>query len=247
MSSPAEILARIDLRLKELQLTDNKASLLARKPDSIRNLRRAVKDGTRTGVTTSTMTALAPVLRTSVGWLLEGTGEVNVEAGDNEIHPANESLIPVKVAGKVEAGAFRSQEDLGDWDEAETFLEVRDSRFPHARHLGFAVEGDSMNALKPRPILPGDRLMALAFEDIGDRMPLRDGMVVVVERSRFDGMEREWSVKQIELYEDRIEFHPRSTNPRHRKIVVPRDGAADDGIKVEIIAVVRRVSNEFPF
>lgn len=164
-----------------------------------------------------------------------------------DVSAASQRLIPVKIAGKVEAGAFRSQEDLGDWDEAETFLEVRDSRFPHARHLGFAVEGDSMNALKPRPILPGDRLMALAFEDIGDRMPLRDGMVVVVERSRFDGMEREWSVKQIELYEDRIEFHPRSTNPRHRKIVVPRDGAADDGIKVEIIAVVRRVSNEFPF
>lgn len=154
-------------------------------------------------------------------------------------------LVPVKIAGKAKAGEFISIEDLGDWDEPEEFYDTRDPRFPHARHLGFEVEGDSMNALKPRPIQDGDRLSALAYEDIADRYPLRDGMIVVVQRTRHGGHEREWSVKQLEIYEDRMEFHPRSTNPRHKPIIIKRDSLADDGITVEIIAIVRRLVAEF--
>jgi hypothetical protein len=156
-------------------------------------------------------------------------------------------LIPIKIAGKAKAGEFIAIEDLGDWDEPETFLDTRDPRFPDARHLGFEVEGDSMNALKPRPIMDGDRLSALSYEDIGERYPLRDGMIVVVQRTRHGGLEREWSVKQLEIYEDRVEFHPRSTNPRHKPIVVKRDNNADDGITVEIIAIVKRLVAEFSF
>lgn len=154
-------------------------------------------------------------------------------------------LVPVKIAGKVKAGEFIAIEDLGDWEEPEEFVDTRDPRFPHARHLGFEVEGDSMNALKPRPIQDGDRLSALAYEDIADRYPLRDGMIVIVERTRHGGHEREWSVKQLEIYEDRVEFHPRSTNPRYKPIVVKRDHQTDDGVTVEIIAIVRRLVAEF--
>lgn len=167
-------------------------------------------------------------------------------------HVANEvrltdlgEFIPIKIAGKAKAGEFIAVEDLGDWEEPETFLDTRDTRFPHARHLGFVVEGDSMNALKPRPIQDGDRLSALAYEDISDRYPLRDGMIVVVQRTRHGGHEREWSVKQLEIYEDRVEFHPRSTNPRYKPIVVKREHQADDGVTVEIIAIVRRLVAEF--
>lgn len=165
---------------------------------------------------------------------------------DSSVHPTEAAAtIPVRIIGKVKAGEFIAVEDLGDWDEPRYVQDVRDSRFPNARHLAFDVEGDSMNALKPRPIMDGDQLSALAFEDIQDRMPLRDGMIVVVERTRHGGLEREWSVKQLEIYEDRVEFHPRSTNPRHKPIVVIRDNAADDGVTVTIIAIVRRLVAEF--
>jgi hypothetical protein len=68
------ILERIERRLKAVGLSGNAASIEAGKPDAVRNLRRAVKDGERQGLTTSTIAALAPVLRTTVPWLMEAVG-----------------------------------------------------------------------------------------------------------------------------------------------------------------------------
>ncbi len=64
----------------------------AKKPDAIRNLKRAVKNGDRRGVTTETLAALAPVLKTSAAWLLEGHGDPG--AGSQ-----------AKVVGRIGAGA----------------------------------------------------------------------------------------------------------------------------------------------
>lgn len=70
----AGIYDRVQRRLEAVGLSADKASKLAGKPDAIRNMKRALDEGKRTGVTTSTLTALAPVLQTSTGWLLDGTG-----------------------------------------------------------------------------------------------------------------------------------------------------------------------------
>lgn len=259
MQGLPQILERIDRRLKKLKISADAASKKAGKPDAIRNARRAIKDPNRQGISTTTLEALAKALDTTVAWLSEESGPEELadaqaatassttqDRFETNLKEANlGELIPIKISGKVKAGEFIAIEDLGDWEEPETFTDTRDPRFPNARHLGFEVEGDSMNALKPRPIQDGDRLSALAYEDIADRFPLRDGMIVVVERTRHGGHEREWSVKQLEIYEDRVEFHPRSTNPRHKPIVVKREHHADDGMTVEIIAIVRRLVAEF--
>lgn len=154
-------------------------------------------------------------------------------------------LVPVLVNGKVAAGVFREVDDF-DQSAPERVWEAPDEKFPHARRMAFDVEGDSVNALEPRPIMPGDRLICVAFEDVAEQVRVKDGLVVIVERTRDGGHTREWSVKQVELYEDRIEFHPRSTNKSHKPIVVQRDAMADDGTRVEIIALVRAVRNELP-
>lgn len=158
---------------------------------------------------------------------------------------ATGSSLPVRVIGKVAAGIFREVDET-DQSERRRILEVSDERFPNARRMAFEVEGDSMNQLEPRPILAGDTLICVAFEDVAKQVKIRDGMVVVVERTRDGGHTREWSVKQVELYEDRIEFHPRSSNPAHKPIVVQRDASADVGVRVEIIGLVRRATSEFP-
>lgn len=177
--------------------------------------------------------------------ILESGGEL----GDLTVIPGGGSgLGPVTMAGHVAAGMFREIDDL-DQSEPEVMWEPLDRDFPQARRMSFVVDpdGDSMNALKPRPINPGDTLVCVAFEDIADRVKLRDGLVVIVQRTRDGGHTREWSVKQVELYEDRIEFCPRSTNPRHKPIVVKRDAKADEGVAVEIIALVRAVRNDLQF
>lgn len=69
---PAAVLERIETRLKVLNMTENAASMAAGKPDAIRNLRRGVRSGARRGISSATLAALAPVLKTSVEWLLTG-------------------------------------------------------------------------------------------------------------------------------------------------------------------------------
>lgn len=164
---------------------------------------------------------------------------------DTELRLSSAQTGPVVVAGKTAAGVFREVDDL-DQSEPARIWEPIDERFPHARRMAFDVEGDSVNDLKPRPVMNGDRVICVSFEDVADEVKVRDGLVVVVERTRDGGHTREWSVKQVELYEDRIEFHPRSTNAKHKPIVVMRDAQADDGVQVEIIGLVRAVRNEFP-
>ena len=163
----------------------------------------------------------------------------------SEISPSSSKWVPARKAGVVAAGLFREVDEF-DQSEPEDISVPRDENFPNARQITFEVEGDSMNELRPRPILPGDTIVCTAYEDIAHRVVLRDGMVVVVQRERDGGQMREWSVKQIEIYEDRTEFHPRSSNPKHKPIVVNRQFDADDGVNVEVIAVVRMVMNAMP-
>lgn len=180
------------------------------------------------------------------GWILFGDGgEPEGKPATGELSLTRAKWVPARKAGIVAAGLFREVDEF-DQSEPEEITVPRDENFPNARQLIFDVEGDSMNELKPRPILPGDTVVATAYEDIAGRVVLRDGMVVVVQRTRDAGHMREWSVKQIEIYEDRTEFHPRSNNPKHKPIIVHRQFDADDGVSVEVIGVVRMVLNTIP-
>ena len=161
-----------------------------------------------------------------------------------EIEPAHEGrLLPVTVVGPVQAGAFIPIDEF-DQSEPEVFYEPADPEFPRARRTAFDVIGDSMNRLEPSPILPGSRVIGVNYDDIG--IPLRDNMVVVVQQERDAGHLREWSVKQIELQDEHIVFHPRSSNSRHKPIIVPRNLRADDGRQVRILALVREIKNRVP-
>lgn len=70
-----DVLARIEQRLAEKKLSASAASRLAGlSEDAIRNMRRAIEKDERQGVSTATILALAPVLGTTAGWLLDGAG-----------------------------------------------------------------------------------------------------------------------------------------------------------------------------
>ncbi len=124
-----DVLTRIESRLTTLGLSAHAASLAAKKPDAIRNLKRAVKSGERRGVTTETLTALAPVLKTTAAWLLEGVGDPT---------PGNR----VRVVGRIGAGAEIQPEFEQIPPDGLYEIEVP---FPIASDaIAFQVEGDSM-------------------------------------------------------------------------------------------------------
>jgi hypothetical protein len=107
----AEILARIESRLSAVRLSASKASLKAGKPDAIRNMRRAVKEGRQGSVTVETISALAPVLRTTVEWLLTGQGKQEADellelVPADKLNPLTDAEVTIAVAW-----AFQALED----------------------------------------------------------------------------------------------------------------------------------------
>ena len=130
-----DVLTRIESRLEVLGLSAHAASLAAKKPDAIRNLRRAVQNDERRGVTTETLRALAPVLQTSAAWLLEGGPGPNVTAS------------PLRVVGRIGAGAeilpeFEQIPPDGLYEDGVHEIELA-LPLP-SDSIAFTVEGDSM-------------------------------------------------------------------------------------------------------
>jgi len=121
------ILLRIERRLADLDLSASAASKAAGKPEAIRNLQRAVKDGKRQGISTSTLEALAPVLKTTVSWLMSG-----VDAPDG---------YRVRVVGLIGAGGAIDT----DWEQLTEPLFEIEIPFPLSGDaIGFQIDGDSM-------------------------------------------------------------------------------------------------------
>lgn len=107
-----DILGRIDERLAVTGLTDRKASLEAGlSEDAIRNLRRAAKTKHgRKGFNMTTIQDLAPVLQTTVAWLM---GEDRDGDGGGKVRSRT-----VRLVGFVGAGATAHFfTDQGDIDE----------------------------------------------------------------------------------------------------------------------------------
>lgn len=165
--------------------------------------------------------------------------------------PANDDVRKGRTLGSaivvatVEAGAWREVDEF-DQSSPEWVAVPPDDKYPDATQDVYDVAGDSMNALQPHPITPGSRLVAVRYDEIASRSPLRDGLVVVVQRSRNGGQERELTVKQIAWFDDRIEFQPRSSNPKHKPIIVEHDNWEDNGVQVAIVGLVRDIIHRLP-
>lgn len=152
--------------------------------------------------------------------------------------PIRSALLPVPIAGRTAAGVFREVVEFDD-AEPEYVFEPEDEDFPKARRFALIVEGDSMEIAEP-PMPDGSRVVCVDFEATG--LPFIEGMIVVVERLREGGHLREWSVKQIELHDDEVWFCPRSNNKKHKPIKVLNDPSADQWNTMQVIGLVRDVS-----
>ncbi|MHB2265009.1 XRE family transcriptional regulator [Aliihoeflea sp. PC F10.4] len=124
-----DILSRIDQKLEALGLTESRAAKVAGLSDSaIRDMRRAIKNGRQdAGVSTRTLFALAPVLESSVEWLLTGRDEPS-------------SIV--SLVGHVGAGA-EVEEDFEQIPEGG-LAEIEVPFTLPADMVAFEVRGDSM-------------------------------------------------------------------------------------------------------
>ncbi|WP_245892889.1 LexA family protein [Devosia naphthalenivorans] len=204
--------------------------------DSINKYLRGDVDNPRGNV----LEKLAATIDRPAIWLKEG-----VLPGSGDLVRSMRAPGTAPVVATVEAGAWREVDEL-DQDSPEWVTVPADDKFPDATQRVYDVAGDSMNALQPHPITPGSRLVAIDYDEIASRSPLRNGLVVVIQRSKNGGQERELSVKQVAWFEDRIEFQPRSTNPKHKPIVVEHDNWEDNGVEVAIVGLVRDIIHRLP-
>lgn len=200
---------------------------------------RAHEKGTR-GLKLPVAQRYAERFKVSAAWLMTGDGEAPGPplASASEVRPIGVKPIAIPIIGKTEAGTFREVVEYDD-DEPEYVFDEPDPEFPRARQIAFVVEGDSMNEAVP-PILPGARLICVDFEETG--LPLIEGMIVVVERTQDAGQTREWSVKQVEIDGEVTLFQPRSSNKRHKPIVMKDDPDMEPRHEARVIALVRSVS-----
>lgn len=185
-----DVLARVEARLAAVEKTPTAASREAGlSPDAIRNMKRATEDGTgRKGVTTRTIEKLAPVLRTTTAWLLEGAGPENVE---ETIQTHSVPLVSWVSAGRM--GEARS---VMPGDEMRNLAVAS---LPAGEWIALQVQGDSMDRVAPAG--------SLIFVNRADTT-LRNGKLYVVADDQGGA-----TFKRFFSTPDR--FQPYSTNPDH--------------------------------
>lgn len=156
------VLRRIEERLKLLGLSADKASKLAGKPDAIRNLKRAVKDGGRKGVSTDTLKALAPVLGVTPGWLI-GEQPDDVRSEDVAASLDKPPARTVKIKGYVGAGA------------AAHFYAVADDAFEEAPALPGSTDRTIALQIRGKSWGPAMDSWLVFYDDV--RSPVTTDMI----------------------------------------------------------------------
>lgn len=232
------LVKNIERRLEELGLTATEVSRRATgSSDTIRNWKRSAASGSKTGANVRTLEPIARVLGLSVPQLV---GNENYETVDGVSGPVPISSVSVPFGGKVGAGGFLPVlEYFNQDDENRTVPQtaVRHPGYPTIPQFAWLVEGDSMTEAH---ILDGMWVVAGAYADYIDRVgEVENGRIVIVERTRFGGSERELTLKEVQFTRNGMRLVPRSQNPRHKEFFIPLEPTADsDTETVRILAVV---------
>lgn len=177
---------------------------------------------------------LAEALETTTEYLLGRTDALGPSTLGT---PITLPSTPPIYAGKVQAGSWLAVDEYFQQDAypVPEFV-TRHPAYPRLRQYAWQAQGDSMNE---RGIIDGMWVVGADASDYIDQIgEVESGDLVVVERTRHQGAERELTIKEARFYRDRMELLPRSTNASHQPIVVPHNRKAEDHIEVKIIGVV---------
>lgn len=169
----------------------------------------------------------AKKFKVTLEWLMTGRG--GVAASDKSTAAAD-----IPYAGIVQAGVFFDV-DLHTNDHPKTVAIAPDPRYRRARQYAWLVKGDSMDRAG---LHDGMWAVGVDYADfVESYRDVVDGDIVVVERLRFDGQERELTIKRLHRERDGTALAPDSSNPAHKAIFVPKNGDII-GEEVRILAYV---------
>lgn len=180
-------------------------------------------------------------------WLKEGVMSPPAGISDRrELSPPR--TVPsgrLPYAGRVAAGDWLTVDDFNQ-DLADSTVPAfvpRHPDFPKLEQMAWRVVGSSMDLAG---ILDGMWLVGASYADYVDRIgELDNGFFVVVERSRYQGAERELTVKEVQFARKGIRLIPRSSESRHKEFFVPLDEEADpDKETIRILGVVLWVGRD---
>ncbi|MCX5569630.1 hypothetical protein [Kaistia nematophila] len=147
---------------------------------------------------------------------------------------ASDGLLPIvrfaAVAGEVAAGVWQEEEI---WDvEKYDPIPVVPGRYANLEQRAYLVRGPSVDQMR---IFDGDFAIAVKYWMVREA-PV-DGDLVIVTRRKGDLAER--TIKEIQVFPDRVELWPRSSDPRFQApIVILKDSDAPDDVSVEITDLV---------
>jgi SOS-response transcriptional repressor LexA len=153
------------------------------------------------------------------------------EDDDAEEKPTHPGL---PFAGTTQAGAF-IEVDLFTNHRQQYVALSPDPRYQRAKQYVWQVRGDSMNKAN---ILDGMWAIGVDYVDFSELYrPAASGDIVVVERTRFGGQEKELTIKRYWEEKGGVALIPESTNEAYKTIFIPRDGDVE-GEEVRILAYV---------
>lgn len=183
-----------------------------------------------------TLPEIARALETSTDYL---TGLTDHPTAGDVKGPVEVDLPKTRIGfgGKVGAGGFLAVDEYFQQDEQPVPQGIfPDPAYAKLHQYAWLVEGDSMDEAG---IPNGTWVVAADYIDFRDQVrELDNGDVVIVERSRYQDSERERTIKEVQFARSAMRLVPRSSNPRHREIVIPLDREAEDDVEVRVLAVV---------
>lgn len=203
----------------------------------------------KANISAENLLAIAEKFDVPLDWLRTGTGRPPAAlatplliTGPTEARQAP-ALIPAlrsdapTFAGNIQAGAWFDVAD-DDFNQDIVHGAARTGNGP--RLFEWRVIGDSMNLAG---IDHGDTIIGIDWLDIGG--DVQDGMTAVIERRDNTGrIER--TCKEVRVFPDRYELHPRSSNPKHTLIRVDRASHVDErGCQVAVLAKVTKSVRSF--
>jgi SOS-response transcriptional repressor LexA len=153
-----------------------------------------------------------------------GTTVVYLRTGLTDRKPLPSRAVPYR--GKVAAGVWLEIDQAFEPEEWLPFNPV--PQYPEGAVYCLTVEGDSIDRIAPQ----GSVLVCVDLYESG--VTIRDGDLVIVERSKQQDGLRETTAKRVRSVPGGLELYPESSNPKWLPIFVPDDRRErDDTLQIK--------------